>query len=32
MFYAITNYQSTTSQLKNVENLVKQTVQAVKSC
>ena len=32
MVYAIINYQSTTSQLKNVENLVKQTVQAVKSC
>ena len=32
MFYAIINYQSTTSQLRNVENLVKQTVQAVKSC
>ena len=32
MFYAIINYQSTKSQLKNVEKLVKQTVQAVKSC
>ena len=32
MFYAIINYQFKTSELKNVEKLVKQTVQAVKSC
>ena len=31
MFYAIINYQFKTSELKNVENLVKQTVQALKS-
>ena len=32
MFYAIINYQFKTSELKNVEKLVKQTVQAFKSC
>ena len=32
MFYAIINYQFKTSELKNVEKLVKQTVQALKSC
>ena len=32
MFYAIINYHSTTSELKNVEKMVKQIVQAVKSC
>ena len=31
MFYAIINYQFKTSDLKNVENLVKQTVKALKS-
>ena len=31
MFYAIINYQYKTSELKNVENLVKQTVKALKS-
>ena len=31
MFYAIINYQFKTSELKSVENLVKQTVQALKS-
>ena len=31
MFYAIINYQFKTSELKNVEDLVKQTVQALKS-
>ena len=31
MFYAIINYQFKTSELKNVEKLVKQTVQALKS-
>ena len=31
MFYAIINYQFKTSELKNVENLVKQTVKALKS-
>ena len=31
MFYAIINYQFKTSKLKNVEKLVKQTVQALKS-
>ena len=31
MFYAITNYQFKTSELKNVEKLVKQTVKALKS-
>ena len=31
MFYAITNYQFKTSELKNVEKLVKLTVQALKS-
>ena len=30
MFYAIINYQVKTSELKNVEELVKQTVQALK--
>ena len=30
MFYAIINYQFKTSELKNVEKLVKQTVQALK--
>ena len=30
-FYAIINYQFKTSELKNVEKLVKQTVQALKS-
>ena len=29
MFYAIINYQCETSELKNVEKLVKQTVQAL---
>ena len=29
VFYAITNYQCKTSELKNVEKLVKQTVQAL---
>ena len=31
MFYAIIDYQFKTSELKNVEKLVKQTVQALKS-
>ena len=31
MFYTIINYQFKTSELKNVENLVKQTVNALKS-
>ena len=31
MFYAIINYQFKTSELKNVEKLVKQTVQALKA-
>ena len=31
MFYAIINYQFKTSELKNAENLVKQTVKALKS-
>ena len=31
MFYAVINYQFKTSVLKNVEKLVKQTVQALKS-
>ena len=31
MFYAIIDYQFKTSELKNVENLVKQTVNALKS-
>ena len=31
MFYAIINYQFKTSELKNVENLVKHTVKALKS-
>ena len=31
MFYAIINYQFNTSDLKNLEKLVKQTVQALKS-
>ena len=31
MFCAIINYQFTTSELKNVEKLVKQTVKAFKS-
>ena len=30
MLYAVINYQFKTSELKNVENLVKQTVQALK--
>ena len=30
MFYALINYQIKTSELKNVEKLVKQTVQALK--
>ena len=30
MFYAIINYQFKTSELKSVEKLVKQTVQALK--
>ena len=30
MFYAIINYQFKTSELKNVENLEEQTVQALK--
>ena len=32
MFYAKINYQFKTSELKNVAKLVKQTVQALKSC
>ena len=31
MFYAAINYQLKTSELKNVEKLVKETVQALKS-
>ena len=31
MFYALLNYQLKTSELKNAEKLVKQTVQALKS-
>ena len=31
MFYAIINHKFKTSELKNVEKLVKQTVQALKS-
>ena len=31
MFYAIIDYQFKTSELKNVEKLVKQTVQALQS-
>ena len=31
MFYAIINYHFKTSELKNVEKLVKQTVKALKS-
>ena len=31
MFYATLNYQFKTSEVKNVEKLVKQTVQALKS-
>ena len=31
MFYAIINYQFKTGELKNVEKLVKETVQAFKS-
>ena len=31
MFYAMINYRFKTSELKNVEKLVKQTVQALKS-
>ena len=31
MFYALINYQIKTSELKNVEKLVKQTFQALKS-
>ena len=31
VFYAIINYQFQTSELKNVEKLVKQTVKALKS-
>ena len=31
MFYAIINYQFKTSELKNIEKLVKQTVQAFKT-
>ena len=31
MFYAIINYQCKTSELENVEKLMKQTVQALKS-
>ena len=30
MFYALINYQIKTSELKNVEKLVKQTIQALK--
>ena len=30
MFYALINYQFTTSELKNIDKLVKQTVQALK--
>ena len=32
MFYAIINYQFKTSELKNVEKLVKQTVQSLREC
>ena len=32
MCYVIINYQFKTSELKNVEELVKQTVQTLKSC
>ena len=32
VFYGIINYQSKTSELKNVEKLVEQTVQALQSC
>ena len=32
LFCTIINYQYTTSKLKNVEELVKQTVQALKFC
>ena len=32
LFYVIVNYQFKTSELKNGEKLVKQTVQALKSC
>ena len=32
MFYAVINYQFQTNELKNIEKLVKQTVQALKSC
>ena len=31
MFYAISNYQLKTSELKTVDKLVKQTIQALKS-
>ena len=32
LFYAIITYQFNTSELKNVEKLVKQTVQALQFC
>ena len=32
LFYAIFNYQFKTSELKNAEKLVEQTVKALKSC
>ena len=32
LFYVIVNYQFKTSELKNGEKLVEQTVQALKSC
>ena len=32
MFYAVINYQLRQAELKNVEKLVEQTVQALKSC
>ena len=32
LFYVIVNYQFKTSELKNAEKLVEQTVQALKSC
>ena len=32
LFYTVINYQFKTSELKNLEQLVEQTVQALKSC
>ena len=32
LFYLIINYQFKTSELKNVEKLVEQTIQALKPC